>query len=208
MRRKALPHLFALLALGLFLAVPLKATGAEESDGHHEAAASHESAEHEAHDVSLWSLKYPAVNFTIYCIIIFVYVIPAMREGLQRRQSELTSAQSEASEALARAEREVAAKRSQLASLPAEAEGIRRDLVAMAERQAQRLVAQAEETGKRRLADAALVAEQERRRALDEVRAEVARIATGLAERNIRAKLTSEDQQTFVRRFLKDATAQ
>ena len=205
MTLKALPRLLALLALGLLLAVPLKVTGTEGSDAHHEAAVAHESAEHAEHATPIW---YSVFNFTIYCIIIVRYVIPAMREALQRRQSDLTTAQAEASDALTRAEQQVAAKRAQLAALPSEADGIRRDLVAVAERQAQRLVAQAEETGKRRLADAALVAEQERRRALEEVRAEVAGLATGLAERSIRAKLTTDDQRTFVRRFLKDANAQ
>jgi len=61
---------------------------------------------------------------------------------------------------LARAEQSVATSKARLASLKAEADGIREDLIAIATRQAARLIAQAEETGGRRLADASLVAEQ------------------------------------------------
>jgi F0F1-type ATP synthase membrane subunit b/b' len=50
-----------------------------------------------------------------------------------------------------------------------------------------------------------LLAEQERRRAWAEIRADVARDATELAEQRIRAVLTPDDQRTFVEQFLKDA---
>ena len=56
-----------------------------------------------------------------------------------------------------------------------------------------------------RYPDAALVAEQERGRALAEIRADVAGKATDLAERRIRSALTADDQRTFVQQFLKDA---
>ena len=196
-----------LLAAGilLFTAPSLHAaTDPPASDSHHEQAAHHESEHHAA---SLSDLLFPAVNFSIYLLIVARYVIPAMREYLRRRQSDVLHAQSESRAALSHAEQGITASKARLAALNAETEGIRQDLVAIATRQAERLTAQADDTGRRRLADAALVAEQERRRALAGVRAEIADAAVAIAERQIRGALTPDDQRSFVQQFLKDATS-
>lgn len=159
------------------------------------------------HAPALSDLLFPAINFAIYLVIIVRFVIPAMREFLRRRRADVVQAEAEGSAALARAEQDLAAKKNRLAGLKAEAESLRQDLVAIATRQAERVVAQAEESGKRRVADAAILAEQESRRALGEVRAELAREAANLAEQRIRTALTADDQRTFVQQFLKEAAA-
>lgn len=212
----ALRHAFSILALTASLAVggySALAFAEDAGDGHHAAAAAadpHADAHHEAahHAPSVGDLLFPAINFTIYLFIIVRFVIPAMREFLRRRRADIVEAASQASAALAHAEQSLAASKARLASLQTESDGIRRDLVDIANRQAERLVAQAEESGARRLADAALVAEQERRRALAEVRSAVANAAATLAEQQIRAALTADDQRAFVQQFLKEATPQ
>ena len=173
------------------------------SGSHHKTAASHESEHHAA---SLKDLLFPALNFSIYLFIVGRYVVPAMREFLRRRRTDIVQAESESRAALARAEETLAISNSRLKSLTAETDGIRQDLIAIATRQAERLIAQAEETGSRRVVDASLEAEQERRRALADIRVAIARAATNLAEGQIRAALTPGDQRAFVQQFLKDAT--
>jgi F0F1-type ATP synthase membrane subunit b/b' len=192
------------LAALVAVATPVALHAEEEhaSEAHHEAEAHHESGHHAP---GLGDLLFPAINFSIYLVIVVRFVIPAMREYLRRRRADVEQIAKESSAALASAEQAVAASKARLAFLKSEADGIRQDLVAIAERQAQRLVAEAEETGSRRLADASLVAEQERRRAGAEIRADIARAASALAEQRIRASLTPDDQGTFVRQFLKDA---
>ena len=170
---------------------------APHTEGHHDDAHHHAPA--------LSDLLFPAINFAIYFVIIVRFVIPAMREFLRRRRADVVQAESEGSAALAHAEQALAAKKMRLAGLKTEAEGLRQDLVAIATRQAERLVAQAEDSRKRRVADAALLAEQESRCALGEVRAELAREAANLAEQRIRTALTADDQRTFVQQFLKEA---
>lgn len=194
----------ALLALAVALGSPAVCPAAED---HHGAAAAehHEGGEH--HVPGVGELFFPAINFSIYLVILVRFVIPAMREYLRRRHSEIVALQAESSSALARAEADLAAAKARLASLGAESESIRQDLVTIAARQGERLKAQAEETGARRLADAALLAEQERRRAFAELRGELARAASDLAETKIRGALTAEDQRSFVRQFLKEAGA-
>jgi F-type H+-transporting ATPase subunit b len=160
-----------------------------------------------AHAAPIRDLLFPAINFGVYLFIIARFVVPAMRDYLRQRRSQAVEAASQASEALAHAERVVAANKERLAALASEAESIREDLVTIATRQGARLVTEAEESGARRLADARLMAEQERRRALDGIRSEIATAAVTLAEQKIRTALTPGDQRLFVERFLQDAGA-
>jgi F0F1-type ATP synthase membrane subunit b/b' len=77
--------------------------------------------------------------------------------------------------------------------------------MAAATRQAERLQVDAVTSGKRRVADAGMVADQERQRALAAVRAEIAALATEMAESRLRTLLSPDDQRAFVQQFLKDA---
>ncbi len=77
--------------------------------------------------------------------------------------------------------------------------------MAAATRQAERLQVDAEASGKRRVVDAGMVADQERQRALAEVRAAIAALATEMAESRLRTALSADDQRAFVQQFLKDA---
>lgn len=163
-------------------------------------------AEHgAAHTASIGELLFPAINFAIFVAIFARYVVPALREYLRRRSTDIAAAAGEARATLAEAEQALAVARSRNGALATESEAVRRDLLAIATRQAERLQAHAEESGKRRLADAALVADQERRRAFEGVRAEIATLATSIAETRIRSTLSDADQRAFVQSFLKDA---
>jgi F-type H+-transporting ATPase subunit b len=154
----------------------------------------------------LSSLLFPAINFAIFAVIIARYVVPALREHLRRRSADIAAVAEEARAALVAAQEALATVERQRTGLAAESESIRHDLAAVASRQAQRLLVHTEESAQRRLADAALVAEQERRRALEAVRAETAAAAAEIAEVRIRAALTPHDQEAFVRRLLTDVT--
>jgi F0F1-type ATP synthase membrane subunit b/b' len=195
----------AVLASLLTAASPLAVTATATAEEHHEASAEHEASGH--HEPSIGDLMFPAINFAIYLVIVVRFVIPAMRDYLQKRHAEIIQTEAESSAQLTRAQGDLAASQARLAQLPKEADGIRQDLLAIATRQGERLKAQAEETGTRRLADAALLAEQERRRALDGLRAELATTTIRLAEGRIRGALNSDDQRGFVQQFLKDAVA-
>jgi F-type H+-transporting ATPase subunit b len=185
---------------------PVSAATEPATGTHHATAAEHAGAHAEgAHVASLRDLLFPAINFSIYLFIVIRYVVPAMQDYVRRRRADAVEAASQASDALSTAERAVAANKQRLAALASEADSIRRDLVAIATRQGERLLAQAEETGTRRLADARLMAEQERRRALAAIRSDIAAAAVGLAEQKIRTALTPADQKSFVEQFLKDA---
>lgn len=165
------------------------------SDAHH--------GEHAAPGIG--DLFYPVINFGIYAFIMVRYLVPAMREFLRRRGADVGRALTEASDALASAEREAADAKRRLAGFAVEAASIYKDIIDAATIYGVRVREQAEDLGKRRVADAAVLAEQERRRAIGDVRAETAALATRLAEERIRAALSDADQRTFVERFLSEA---
>jgi len=195
MSRDALRAAAALASLGITTVAPVLAAE-EAKEGHH--------GEHE-HAPGIGDLVFPAINFALFSVIIVKYVVPALRDYLRRRAGDITEAAASARAVLQEAEAAMAAARARMQGVAGEREAIRNDLVAAATRHAERVREQAEVTGKRRVADAELVAEQERRRALAEVRAEIAAIATSLAESRLRKSLSADDQRTFVQQFLKDA---
>mgnify|MGYP003693728657 CR=1 FL=1 len=78
--RRLLP--LAVLALLLTVASPLAVTATAAAEEHHEAATGHEASGH--HAPSIGDLMFPAINFAIYLVIIVRFVIPAMRDYLQR----------------------------------------------------------------------------------------------------------------------------
>lgn len=167
-----------------------------------------EAAAHGAHRIPvIGDLLLPAINFSIYAFIIVRYLVPAMREYMRRRREQILSDVQGATAALNSGEQAIADARKRLGLLEAEAENIRRDLVAVAGRQTDRLRKLAEESGKRHLEDARLLAEQERRRALQGIRSDIASLATRAAEQRIRASLSPDDQRRFVRQLLEDVAA-
>ena len=182
---------------------PSIAVAAEPAADARHAAAEH-ATEHE-HVATVRDLLFPAINFAIYLVIIVRFVIPAMQDYLRQRRSDAVEAATQANDVLTQAERAVAANKQRLARVATEADQIKQDLLAIATRHGERLVTGAEESGVRRLADARLMAEQERRRAVEAIRSDVATAAVGMAEQKIRTMLTPADQRSFVEQFLKDA---
>jgi F-type H+-transporting ATPase subunit b len=169
---------------------------AEEGGGHGH-------AEHHAPGID--TLLFPVINFAIFAFILARYVLPAARTYLLERRATVVKVTEEATSALAAAEQRVKRARERLARIDGEGAAVHDDLVGAATQQAERLKTTAQASGERRLADAALLAQQERRRALDEVRAETAALAARLAEERIRGALGPDDQRAFVQQFLKDA---
>jgi F-type H+-transporting ATPase subunit b len=188
------------LAVAVALPIVTVARALAEEGGHGGHAAEH-------HAPGIGDLLFPAINFAIFVVIIVRFVVPAAREYLRRRHEDVTTAAQEAATALSAAERAAMEIRARLAAIATESETIKGDLVTIASGQADRTLAQAAEAGKRRVRDAELLAEQERRHALAEVREETAARATSLAEARIRAAVSPQDQAVFVREFLAAAPA-
>ncbi len=160
------------------------------------------------HAPSIGELFFPTINFSIYIAIVVIYVIPAIRQYLSQRHEQIVASANEAKNALTAAEQAAADARTRLTEIDAECATLHEDLVNAATQQGERGRADAQATGERRVHDAGLLAEQERRRALENVRAEIASLAVGLAEDRIRKALGPDDQRAFVDQFLRQAAQQ
>jgi len=160
------------------------------------------------HTPSIGDLFFPTINFSIFLGIVVVYVIPAIRQYLSQRHEQILASANEAKSTLTDAERRAAEARTRLEQIDAECGALRDDLVNAATLHGEHTRAEAQATGERRLKDAGLLAEQERRRALGNVRAEIAALAVSLAEDRIRKALGPDDQRAFMQQFLQEASHQ
>jgi F-type H+-transporting ATPase subunit b len=148
--------------------------------------AGHDAGHGAGHDSAAWmTLAFTFVNFSIFLFLLNRYAWPAVRDFLSNRRREVADAMA-------------AAEQARL-----EAEAIRRDYAtkeaALEETRRRMLEAQ------RMRADAERQAEHDLARARRELRAEAARLAADLAEKEVRTRLTDADRARLVREFVEGA---
>ena len=168
-------------------------------------------AEGTEHDplIPLWQeLLVGAVAFAVLCFILIKYVFPRMEETFKARVDAIEggikraeAAQAEANAALEQYRAQLAEARTEAARIRdearADAEGIRRDVLAKAQEERDRIIA----AGKEQLA-------AERQTIIRELRAEVGTLAVDLAGKIVGESLADEARQRgTVERFLSDLEA-
>jgi len=180
--------LLPMTAIAAYPAVVSAATGADHVEGHSTAA---------------WlALCFSFVNFFIFAFLMYRFAWPAVRDFLVSRSVELREAMSVAAKAREEADkirREYAAKE---AALDETRRKMIEELREGAARDRERLLEEARLAGERLRLDAERRAESELARARRELRAEAARLAADIAERDIRSRLGDADQSRLVREFV------
>lgn len=164
--------------------------------------------EHGAHHAPhIRELLLPAINFALFAALIVWKlrgpIVEYFRERTERIRAALaagTRARAEAAALEAEIERD-------LAALPALTDRIRADLRAAAQAERDHLIEQGRRTAERLRSDASLLADQEARAAMREVRREVADEAVREATALVRGALGPDDQARFVREFVQSAGA-
>lgn len=157
----------------------------------------------EGHQSRDWGgLAFAVINFSLFLMVLRRFAWPAVKDFLQGRRSEIAEAMSVAARAIAEAEeirREYAAKEAALG------ETCRKMVEEIREGAAldrQRALAAASAAAERLKADSERQAASELARARRELRAEAARLATELAEVEIRKKLTAQDRSRLLDEFV------
>ncbi len=168
-------------------------------------------AEGSEHDplLPLWQeLLVGGVAFAVLCFVLIKYVFPRMEETFKARVEAIEggikraeAAQAEANAALEKYKAQLAEARTEAARIRdearADAEGIRRDVLAKAQEERDRIIA----AGKEQLA-------AERQTIVRELRAEVGTLAVDLAGKIVGESLADEARQRgTVDRFLSDLEA-
>lgn len=162
---------------------------------------------HELHEPVITDLIRPAVNFTLFAVLL-VY---AIRGPIKTFLSERTSRIREALEAGARAKREAEALKAQLERDTADLPNVRARLVAemrdTAERERALLLEKARATAERIRLDATVAAEQEAEGARAALRKSTVEQAATEAIRLVRETITPQDQARAVDEFVQTAGA-
>ncbi|HXC50742.1 MAG TPA: F0F1 ATP synthase subunit B [Candidatus Limnocylindrales bacterium] len=169
-------------------------------------------AEHGHEDSSsseAWlSLGFSTVNFLIFLFLMYRYAWPALRDFLASRHKEVADAMAAAEQA----RREADAIRSEYAAKEAALEETRRRMLeeirqgAVADRE--KSLRDAEAAAARLRTEAERQAEHDLARARRELRAEAARLAAELAEKEVEARLTDADRARLVKEFVEGVAKQ
>jgi F-type H+-transporting ATPase subunit b len=176
--------------------------------GETHAVAEHGAADHGAHHTPhIGELFLPALNFALFAALIVWKLRGPLVEYFRERTERIRDALAAGTKARAEAAALEAQIARDLAELPALSERIRADLRAAAEGQRDALIAQGRRTAERLRADAKLLADQEARAAMRDVRREVAEDAVRQATVLVRDALGPDDQARFVREFVQSAGA-
>ena len=179
----------------------MTAVSAAASEAGHEAA-------HGPTPEAWMGLMFSFLNFAIFAFLIYRYAWPAVRDFLSSRRMEVVDAMALAEQARAETE----AIRAEYASKEAALEETRRHMLdeirqgAASDRE--KLLREAEAAAKRLREDAERQAEHDLARARRELRAEAAKLAAELAEKEVRARLSDGDRARLVSEFVEGVAAQ
>ena len=162
---------------------------------------------HELHEPAITDLIRPAVNFTLFAVLLVYAIRGPIRTFLSERTSRIRGAL----EAGARAKREAEALKAQLERDTADLPNVRARLVAemreTAERERTLLLEKARATAERIRQDAKIAAEQEAEGARAALRQSTVEQAVAEAVRLVRETITPQDQTKAVEEFVQAAGA-
>jgi F-type H+-transporting ATPase subunit b len=156
-------------------------------------------SEGEAHGGSFW---WHAVNLVALLAVLVYFARAPIRTFLAERRQTIEEGIESAKSELAAAEGRLAACRRQMDELDHELEGIRASVRAQAESERDRLLAEAREAAGRIRRDAVAAAEQEVRRAREDLREEAAALAVELAADLLRTEVTDADRTRLADEFV------
>jgi F-type H+-transporting ATPase subunit b len=154
------------------------------------------------------SLGFSTINFLAFLFLIHRYAWPALREFLASRHKEVADAMAAAEEA----RREADAIRAEYAAKEAALEETRRRMLedirqgAAADRE--KSLQEAKAAADRLRADAERQADYDLARARRELRAEAAKLAAEIAEKDVQARLTDADRARLVKEFVEGVARQ
>jgi F0F1-type ATP synthase membrane subunit b/b' len=148
------------------------------------------------------SLLLPILNFAGFVFLLYWFAWPAFLSALAERRRSIENQLSEAD----RAQREAAEMRAEVearrAHLAEEGERLAREFRAEAEADRARLLEAVRQSAERIRADARLLSEQESARAGRQIREQVAEQVIARVVAALRERLTTEDEERFVREFV------
>ena len=157
---------------------------------------------HHDEGVPWLTLLFSTINLLIFIGVMRRYAMPHVRAWVKDRHDRIVRDLNAADEARAEATRLKAEWERRLAELEGSIAGMRAQAAQDAQRERDRILAEARKTAERIQRDAEQSAAAEVRQIRAELRAELARNAMQLAEKNVRERWTDADQQRSVADFI------
>jgi F-type H+-transporting ATPase subunit b len=177
------------------LLITLLAAPAAAAEGHHGGA-------------PLLPFVFQVINFLLLLIVLYKLALPKVKGFFVARSQSITESLRQAEDARKAAEAKAREYEDKLKALTVEVEQLRKQVESEAAIEKERIIAEAHKEVEAITAQARLIAEQEIKRAKQELRREAGRLSLERAEAFIRDKITDNDRDRFIKDYIKEITAQ
>ncbi|MCI8388828.1 MAG: F0F1 ATP synthase subunit B [Clostridiales bacterium] len=152
--------------------------------------------------VNIWQILISLCNLLILYLIIRKFLYEPVRKMLEQRRAVIDGQYSDADEAKRAALADKAAYEEKLAGAKAEAETIRQNAVAEADKRGEKLLAEAKDKADGIVRRAEAEVELEKQKAKDDIRREIADVSTKLAEKLIEREIDEKDHHELIDSFI------
>lgn len=164
----------------------------------------------EAHQggTPLLPFVFQVINFFLLLIVLYKVALPRVKGFFVARSQTITESLQQAEDARKAAEAKAKQYEEKLKALSVEVEELRKQVESEAAVEREKIIADAQKEVEAITVQARLIAEQEIKRAKQELRREAGRLALERAEAYIRDKITATDRDRFIKDYIKEITAQ
>src|SRR5699024_1021757 len=149
---------------------------------------------------AIWVL----ITMVIFLLVMSKYAVPVIMDALNEREGRIKDSLESAEKALARAEKISRDNEKALREAEQKAQKIRKEAIEEAEMLRAERIEKSKEEAEHMIANAKQSIEQEKKRALTELRDEVAHLAVQSASRIIDTELDTQKNNKLVDSFIKD----
>jgi F-type H+-transporting ATPase subunit b len=176
-----------------------KEVGAEEGGGHH----SMFSSEAEPGQTSLREkFIYSAINFLLMVGLLTFLLRKPLADFLTNRRAEISKSIDEAKAAKQKAEKALAEHRQKMAAIEGELNTLRSEIISAGDRERDNILTAAKAQAAKIVDDARLMGEQEVRKAKAELREEMVKLASVLAEKTLRSSVSPQEREKQLNEFV------
>ena len=152
--------------------------------------------------LDVWHIVASILNLLILTLILKKFLFKPVQKMLAERQGQVDQLYREAEDSRARAEEDKALYSQKLAGAVEEAEGIVRSAAQRADRQSDEILADAHRRAAQTVKQAEEEIEQAKKKAMDELKNEVAGISVQIAESVVGRELNGDDHRELIDSFI------
>lgn len=151
---------------------------------------------------------FQVINFVLLLIVLYKLALPKVKGFFVARSQAIIESLQHAEQARKAAEAKAKEYEDKLKALSIEVEQLRKQVESEAAKEKEKIIAEAHKEVEAITNQARLIAEQEIKRAKQELRREAGRLSLERAEAFIREKITDSDRDRFIKDYIKEITAQ